>query len=94
MIIDIGLHNLNDEEFIRISEIADLRIKKYIFSKFAKSKVTILESTIEIINENNICNIEIELELEIPSLSNSEVKKIAENAIGEAFKEIEKNLKK
>ncbi|MFX1450171.1 MAG: DUF3194 domain-containing protein [Promethearchaeota archaeon] len=94
MIKNIGLPNLNEEELIRISEITDLKIKNYIFSKIGKSKVTILESTIEITNENNICNVEIELELEIPSLPDSEVNKIAESAIEIAFDAIENEFKK
>ncbi|NVM03205.1 MAG: DUF3194 domain-containing protein [Candidatus Helarchaeota archaeon] len=94
MIIKIGIPALNEEEIIKISEIADFKIKEFIFSKVKKSKVTILESTIEINRENNICNIEIELDLEVPSLSTSEVEKLAENAINKAFKAIENEFKK
>ena len=94
MIINIGLPNLTEEELIHISEITDLKIKNYIFSKIGKSKVTILESTIEITNENNILNVEIELELEIPSLPNSEVNELAESAIKIAFDAIENEFKK
>ncbi len=94
MINEIGISNLNEEEIIRISEIADFKIKEFIFSKIKKSKVTILESTIEVNIENNICNIEIDLELEIPSLSTSVVEKLADNAIIKAFEAIEKEFKK
>ena len=94
MIIEIGITNLNEEEIIRISELADFKIKEFIFSIIKKSKVTILESTIEVNNENNICKIEIDLELEIPSFSISEVKKIAENAVLKAFEAIENEFKK
>jgi ribosome-associated translation inhibitor RaiA len=94
MIIEIGLPHLEEEQIERICEIADDKIKNFIFSKISKSKITILEHTIEIDFENNICKIEIELDLEIPSLNDSKVKQIAENAIEKAFESIENELKR
>lgn len=93
MIIEIGLPPLNENDLEMLCDLGDNKIKKFIFSKIAKSKVDILESTIEINNDNNICNIDIELDLEIPSLSSIEVNKIAEDAIKMAFEAIENKLK-
>ncbi|MHA1298783.1 MAG: DUF3194 domain-containing protein [Candidatus Helarchaeota archaeon] len=94
MIIEIGLPTLNEEQLERLCEVADNEIKKFIFSKVAKSKVTVLENSIEINHENDICKIDIELNLEIQSLDNSEVEKLANETIQKAFESIENELKK
>ena len=94
MIIELGLPDLDEDRIEDLCEIADNAIKKYIFSKIKKSKATVLESTIEISTENKICQIDIELDLEIPTLDSKEVKEIADKAVEIAFESIEKELKK
>ena len=94
MIIEIGLPDINEDLIENLCEIADNAINKFIFSKFSKSKVTILETTIEINSENKICQLDIELNLEIPTIDTKQTKEIADKAIEMAFEAIEKELKK
>ncbi|MHA1377804.1 MAG: DUF3194 domain-containing protein [Candidatus Helarchaeota archaeon] len=94
MFIEIGLPTLNEEIIEQLCTKADSEIQKFIFSKISKSKVSKLENIIEINYENNICQIEIEMEIEIPSLDKLEVEKIMNDAIKAAFDAIEKELRK
>jgi hypothetical protein len=91
-VIHIGLPELDEEELIKIGELAQEVVLRYVFGRLTRSEVKDIEVTTRI-NREETLDLEIEVYLEVPVFVRIDVEKLIDEAIDRAYDTVEKKLR-
>ncbi|RLF82974.1 DUF3194 domain-containing protein [Thermococci archaeon] len=90
-VIHIGLPELNEEELVRLGELAQETAIEYIFAHLTRSEVKDIEVTTKL-NQGDTLDLELEIYLEVPIFVKVDVDNLVEKALEEAYKKVEERL--
>ena len=90
---DLGIPELTNEQIEELCAIAEETARKYVHSKVPRKRIELLNISAEVEGTKPVnLNVDVDVELS-PSTENTDVQKLVDAAVKEAFKSAEKYLR-